>query len=149
MITYGFPVDLTQDALREQVARSIWIGLQCCRWMRKRPKHARRWSGSASGGCDRLVRTSREIRQHDFLGYGHRNREGADCRLDKDGRQVTEVKQGDSVQIALEQTTILRESGRSGRDTGMIQNDAGFGHCGLTRARRLAVYHIGEVTRER
>jgi len=59
--TYASQFDLTQDACaNRRKGLDIWTA-QCCRWMRKRPKHAAAWSGSAEAADATVCSTRREI----------------------------------------------------------------------------------------
>jgi len=85
-----------------------------------------------------------------LLGYDNRNRNGQIGRLDSRTGSRSPSKQGDSVQIGADQNTIFygRKAAVSSGTTGMIKTDSAC-QLYLTRADRLLLFIIGEVTEER
>jgi alanyl-tRNA synthetase len=82
--TYGFPLDLTQDALREK-GRAVDVRASTPRWPSRRPRRAPPGPGRASGGCRDLVRSGRGAWGDRIPGLRHRNRRGRDPALVRDG----------------------------------------------------------------
>ena len=120
--TYGFPLDLTQDALR---ARGIS--------RRHRRPSTRRWSGSAPRrarpGRARArrrprrsgSRCARSVGATEFLGYETESAEGVVAALVKDGKEVDELKAGESGVVVVNQTPFYGESGGQVGDTGEMR----------------------------
>ncbi|WP_289089395.1 alanine--tRNA ligase [uncultured Sulfitobacter sp.] len=144
--TYGFPVDLTQDALREQDRKVDLEGFNAAMDAQKAKARAA-WSGSGEA-ADATVwfDVAEKSGTTDFLGYDTETAEGQIVALIQDGAQVAEVKQGDAVQIALNQTPFYAESGGQVGDTGTIKTDSGVVTVTDTRKTAGVFIHIGEVT---
>jgi alanyl-tRNA synthetase len=118
--TYGFPLDLTQDALR---AKNIGVdleGFNAC--MEKQKQDARKaWAGSGDTATEKFwFELLDEAGPTEFLGYEKDAAEGQIKAIIKDGQQVNEAKEGDTVQILLNQTPFYAESGGQVGDTGVL-----------------------------
>jgi len=121
--TYGFPLDLTQDALR-----SRGIGVDVAAFTdameRQREKARASWSGSGEAAQEAVWFALREkVGATEFLGYETESAEGVVAALVKDGRQVAELKQGDSGVVVVNQTPFYGESGGQVGDTGEMRRD--------------------------
>ena len=113
--TYGFPLDLTQDALR---ARSIEVDVDGFDTAMARQKAEARanWAGSGEAATDAIwFDVSEKVGATDFLGYDRERTEGAIVALIKDGVEVESLKAGDEASIILNQTPFYGEIGRSDR----------------------------------
>jgi alanyl-tRNA synthetase len=125
--TYGFPLDLTQDALR---ARDISVDTDAFNVaMEKQKQEARAaWKGSGEAATETVWF---EIRERsgatEFLGYDTEKAEGVVIALVKDGQEVDGLTEGDNGQIVLNQTPFYGESGGQVGDTGTIR----FGDDGV------------------
>jgi len=118
--TYGFPLDLTQDALK---ARGITVneGEFNKAMERQRDEARKNWKGSGDTVDDSIWFEVLEANgPTDFLGYAHENGEGEILNLIKDGKQVKSLKQGDEGAIILNQTPFYGESGGQVGDKGTI-----------------------------
>ncbi|WHO71244.1 alanine--tRNA ligase [Rhizobium sp. BT03] len=123
--TYGFPLDLTQDALR---AREIGVDISGFTDAMQRQKAEARshWAGSGEKATETIWFELRE--KHgatEFLGYDTETAEGVVQAIVKDGAVAEEVKAGDKVQIVVNQTPFYGESGGQMGDTGVISSDHG------------------------
>jgi len=121
--TYGFPLDLTQDALR---AREINVDLSGFNDAMQRQKAEARanWSGSGDKATEAVWFELKE--KHgatEFLGYDTETAEGVVQAIVFDGKAVGSAKAGDSVQIVVNQTPFYGESGGQMGDTGVITSD--------------------------
>ncbi len=118
--TYGFPLDLTQDALRQ---RGITVDLAGFNSAMERQKAEARanWSGSGEAATETIWFSVRErVGATEFLGYDTETAEGLVTSLVKDGSEVNEAKAGDSIAVVLNQTPFYGESGGQMGDTGQI-----------------------------
>ncbi|MGR9204633.1 alanine--tRNA ligase [Rhizobium leguminosarum] len=123
--TYGFPLDLTQDALR---AREIGVDISGFTDAMQRQKAEARshWAGSGEKATETVWFELRE--KHgatEFLGYDTETAEGVVQAIVKEGAVSTEAKAGDKVQIVVSQTPFYGESGGQMGDTGVISSDHG------------------------
>ncbi|WP_372992340.1 alanine--tRNA ligase [Sulfitobacter sp.] len=143
--TYGFPVDLTQDALREQDRGVDLDGFNAA--MEKQKALARAaWSGSGEA-ADATVwfDVAENGGKTDFLGYDTETAEGQIVALIQEGAQTDTAKAGDKVQIALNQTPFYAESGGQIGDTGLIKTDTGSVTITDTRKTAGVFIHFGDV----
>ncbi|MFN7102692.1 MAG: alanine--tRNA ligase [Pseudorhizobium sp.] len=121
--TYGFPLDLTQDALR---ARNIGVDLTSFNDAMQRQKAEARshWAGSGDTATETIWFELRE--KHgatEFLGYDTESAEGVVQALVRDGAVVDSVNAGETVQVVVSQTPFYGESGGQMGDTGVISTD--------------------------
>jgi alanyl-tRNA synthetase len=123
--TYGFPIDLTEDALR---ARGITVDSAAFNAaMEKQKEDARRaWKGSGEAATETVWFEIRDrVGATDFLGYDTETAEGEVQALVKGGKEVKALKTGDEGQLVLNQTPFYGESGGQVGDTGVIKGPKG------------------------
>ncbi|QDG76850.1 alanine--tRNA ligase [Labrenzia sp. PHM005] len=116
--TYGFPLDLTQDALR---ARDISVDTDGFGAAMERQKAEARaaWSGSGGAATEAVWFAMKEkYGATDFLGYETEVAEGVVAGLAADEAETSELKAGDSGFVVLNQTPFYGESGGQVGDTG-------------------------------
>jgi alanyl-tRNA synthetase len=118
--TYGFPLDLTQDALRNR-----GIGVDIASFTdamdRQRAKARAAWAGSGDTASENVWFPLREkLGATEFLGYETESAEGVVAALVKDGKDVESLKAGEAGAIVLNQTPFYAESGGQVGDTGML-----------------------------
>ncbi len=121
--TYGFPLDLTQDALRN---RGIGVDLASFTdaMDRQRAKARASWSGSGDATQEAVWFGVRErVGATEFLGYETENAEGVVTTLVRDGKEVPELKKGESGAVVLSQTPFYGESGGQVGDIGVLHAD--------------------------
>ncbi len=119
--TYGFPLDLTQDALK---SRGISVDLASFTDAMERQRAKARESRFSSGetATEAIWFALREkLGSTEFLGYETESAEGVVSALVKDGKEVSELKAGDIGQIVLNQTPFYGESGGQVGDTGEMR----------------------------
>ena len=118
--TFGFPVDLTQDALREKGLKVDTAGFDAA--MAEQRKRARAaWAGSGEAATDKVWFETREkVGASEFLGYSTEKAEGEVVALVAGGVPVTEAAAGSEVAVVLNQTPFYGESGGQVGDTGTI-----------------------------
>ncbi|MBV6656496.1 MAG: alanine--tRNA ligase [Devosiaceae bacterium] len=125
--TYGFPVDLTEDALR---GRGIGVdrpGFDAA-MERQRADARAAWAGSGDVGTEAVwfdVRDSHGATE--FLGYETETAEGVVLAIVHDGKLVDSLPAGETGALVLNQTPFYAESGGQVGDTGQIvQGEASF-----------------------
>ena len=142
--TYGFPLDLTQDALREKGRGVDTDGFDTAMAAQKAKARAA-WSGigqaaDASFWFD-IVDASGTT---DFLGYDTLSAEGQIVAIVQDGKPV-DTATGE-VQVILNQTPFYAESGGQVGDAGILRTDAGTVTVTDTKKVEGLFIHIGTVT---
>ncbi|MFS8112443.1 alanine--tRNA ligase [Rhizobium jaguaris] len=123
--TYGFPLDLTQDALR---ARGIGVDISSFTDAMERQKAEARshWAGSGDKATETIwFELKEKFGATEFLGYDTESAEGVIQAIVKDGVAVDSASAGDKVQIVVNQTPFYGESGGQMGDTGVISSDHG------------------------
>jgi alanyl-tRNA synthetase len=121
--TYGFPLDLTQDALR---ARGVGVDLASFNdaMERQRAKARASWSGSGEAAQETVWFGLRDkTGATEFLGYETESAEGVVAALLRDGKEVAELKRGDSGAVVMNQTPFYGESGGQVGDTGEMRRE--------------------------
>ncbi len=116
--TYGFPLDLTQDALR---GRGIGVDVEGfnAAMAQQRAEARKAWAGSGEAATESIWFGLKErVGATDFLGYATETAEGVVVALLKDGREVERLGAGDTGQVILNQTPFYGESGGQVGDTG-------------------------------
>jgi alanyl-tRNA synthetase len=119
--TYGFPLDLTQDALK---ARGIGVDTAAFKaaMERQRDKARAAWVGSGEAATDTVWFGLRErVGATEFLGYDTETAEGVVTAILKDGQEVEALTSGESGLVVLNQTPFYGQSGGQVGDTGEIR----------------------------
>jgi alanyl-tRNA synthetase len=121
--TYGFPLDLTQDALKSR-GISVDQASFTDAMDRQRVKARAAWAGSGDTASEAIWFPLREkLGATEFLGYETETAEGVVGALVKDGAAVDQLKTGESGAIVLNQTPFYAESGGQVGDTGVMTGD--------------------------
>ena len=123
--TYGFPLDLTQDALKP---RGIAVDLDAfTKAMEKQREDARQaWKGSGEATTDTIWFDIRErVGATEFLGYDTETAEGVIKAIVADGKETPELKQGAKGTLVLNQTPFYGELGGQTGDHGVIRSTDG------------------------
>jgi alanyl-tRNA synthetase len=121
--TYGFPLDLTQDALR---GRGIGVDLSGFTDAMKRQKAEARasWSGSGDTAMETIWYELKDrFGATEFLGYDTETAEGVVQALVRGGAVIEAATAGETVQLVVNQTPFYGESGGQMGDTGIIVSD--------------------------
>ena len=121
--TFGFPLDLTQDALRP---RGIGVDLKAFNAAMEHQRDTARasWAGSGEAATETVWFGMRE--KHgatEFLGYETERAEGVVSALLRDGKEVAALKPGESGTVVLNQSPFYGESGGQVGDTGVMTAD--------------------------
>ncbi|MBT3787250.1 MAG: alanine--tRNA ligase [Alphaproteobacteria bacterium] len=118
--TYGFPLDLTEDALRNQ-GRTVETDSFKAAMERQRADARKAWSGSGDAATETLWFELREdIGASEFLGYKTEVAEGRIEALVVDGKSVQEASGNDQIQVVVNQTPFYGESGGQVGDAGVM-----------------------------
>ena len=123
--TYGFPLDLTQDALR---ARGISVDTDvfASEMARQKAEARKAWTGSGEAKTETIwFDVCDKQGASEFLGYDTERAEGVVKSIVQDGKELTALAQGQSGQIVLNQTPFYAESGGQVGDEGMIRTADG------------------------
>jgi len=145
--TYGFPLDLTQDALKP---RGIRVDTDAfTRAMEKQKEEARRaWKGSGEAATEQLWFDIREeAGATEFLGYDTEVAEGQVKVLVKDGGRVGQLAKGEAGAIVVNQTPFYGESGGQVGDKGLIKGAKGALFRVSDTQKKLGdlIVHLGRV----
>ncbi len=131
--TYGFPLDLTQDALREKGRGVDTPGFDAAMEEQKAKARAA-WSG-AGGEADAAVwfDISERVVPTDFLGYSDLRAEAQVLAIVADGEEVNEIKELGTGWVVFNQTPFYAESGGQIGDAGDLVGDSVNGFISDTR----------------
>ncbi|HSI39565.1 MAG TPA: alanine--tRNA ligase [Xanthobacteraceae bacterium] len=143
--TFGFPLDLTEDALR---ARGIGVDTQAfsAAMERQRAEARASWSGSGEAATDTLWYALREeVGASEFLGYGTDTAEGSVVALVSEGARVDALPAGSRGFVVLNQTPFYGESGGQVGDTGRMQGEDGVLVRVLDTQKKLGDLVVHEV----
>src|SRR3954467_7555225 len=121
--TYGFPLDLTQDALKSR-GIGVDIGAFTDALDEQKKKARASWAGSGEAATEAIWFPLREkLGATEFLGYDTESAEGVVTALIRDGKEVAELKLGEGGQVVLNQTPFYGESGGQVGDTGVLRGE--------------------------
>jgi alanyl-tRNA synthetase len=145
--TYGFPLDLTQDALKARGIAVDLAGFEAA--MEKQKDEARAsWSGSGEAQTEAIWFKLRErLGATEFLGYGAEAAEGQILALVKGGEGIESAGAGTEVAVVVNQTPFYAESGGQVADTGTITGEKGAVAVSDVQKRADGLFvHYGKVT---
>jgi alanyl-tRNA synthetase len=146
--TYGFPYDLTEDALR---ARGIGVdkaGFDTAMAAQKAAARAA-WKGSGAAADDEVWFDIAEREGgSEFTGYSSTEGEGRVVALVVEGKEVPRAEAGQDVTVLTNQTPFYGESGGQTGDAGSITGDSGLAIEVADTAKPLGRLHAmrGKVT---
>ena len=121
--TFGFPLDLTQDALKPRGIAVDTEGFNAA-MERQREKARASWAGSGDAATEAVWFGLRESAgATEFLGYETETAEGVVAALVKDGKQVPALRAGESGAVILNQTPFYAELGGQVGDTGIMRGE--------------------------
>ena len=142
--TFGFPLDLTQDALRER-GRAVDVAGFDAAMAEQKARARASWAGSGEA-ADATIWFDLAERHGvtEFLGYDMERAEGQVLALVADGAEVAEAT--GEVQIIVNQTPFYAESGGQVGDTGYIRSATGMAAVSDTRKMAGVFVHVARVT---
>ncbi|MDA9717572.1 alanine--tRNA ligase [Candidatus Pelagibacter sp.] len=144
--TYGFPLDLTQDILKNkslEIDNKKFDGLM----KQSRELAKKNWKGSGDSAVDDIWFAIRDkLGATEFLGYETDQAEGVVQSLLKNNEQVESLKAGDEGMIILNQTPFYGESGGQVGDSGaIITNNCKFEVSDVQKKLGDLFVHYGKV----
>jgi len=146
--TFGFPLDLTQDALKPRGIAVDTAGFDAA--MAKQKADARKaWTGSGEAATDaQWFAVLDELGKTEFLGYDTEEAEGTVVALFKGGERVQKAKAGDTVLMLTNQTPFYAESGGQVGDEGTFKSARAEGKVTDTEKKLGALHvHVVELTK--
>ena len=158
--TYGFPLDLTQDALRNRGIGVNLDGFQAA--MAAQKAEARKaWAGSGEAATEKVwFEIKEEKGGTEFLGYDTESAEGRIEAVVVGGQRVESAEAGTQVALLLNQTPFYAESGGQVGDTGRIVTASGaeieiadtqkklgalHAHVGVVKKGKVAVGDLAQL----
>ncbi|MFC7455021.1 alanine--tRNA ligase [Insolitispirillum peregrinum] len=146
--TYGFPLDLTQDALRGEGYKVDVDGFNVS--MEKARAEARKsWAGSGEAATETVwFELHEKVGASEFLGYATETAEGQVTALVVDGKAVDQASAGQTVAVICNQTPFYGESGGQTGDHGVIHVGEGKGRVVISDTQKKLgdlVIHLGTV----
>ncbi|MGQ0674280.1 MAG: alanine--tRNA ligase, partial [Hyphomicrobium sp.] len=145
--TYGFPVDLTEDALRPRGIGVDTAGFAAS--MQKQKDEARKaWKGSGEAATETVWFEIKEQNgATEFLGYDTETAEGVVAALVSSGKDAKELKAGSEGALVVNQTPFYGESGGQVGDRGVIRGPKGAIFRVTDTQKKLGdlLVHLGKV----
>ena len=145
--TFGFPLDLTQDALREQGRTVDLPGFEAS-MAEQRVRARAAWAGSGEAATERVWFEIKEaIGASEFQGYSTERAEAEILGIVAAGAPVASASAGTDVAVVLNQTPFYGESGGQVGDTGVITNAEGLRIVVTDTQKKLGdlIVHLGRV----
>jgi alanyl-tRNA synthetase len=144
--TYGFPLDLTQDALRPRGVAVDVEGFEAA-MERQRQRARASWAGSGEAATEAVWFSLRDrVGATEFLGYETEVAEGVVLALVRNGQEVDRLAAGEDGIVVLNQTPFYAESGGQVGDTGVIHTDTARFQVTATEKRVGDLFiHFGRV----
>ena len=144
--TFGFPYDLTEDALRAQGLSVDRAGFDAAMAEQKAAARAA-WKGSGEKASDDLwYDLAEEQGGTEFIGYSGHDGDAQVVALVRDGARVDAAGAGDEIVILTNQTPFYGESGGQMGDAGRASNDNGFSADIADTAKPLGRLHAHRAT---
>jgi alanyl-tRNA synthetase len=140
--TFGFPYDLTEDALRSQGLGVDRAGFETAMAEQKRAARAA-WKGSGAKASDEVwFDIVEESGATEFTGYAVAEGQGEVIALVREGVRVDRAEVGDEVFVITNQTPFYAESGGQVGDSGTIDTDKGLSATVLDTSKQLGKLHV-------
>lgn len=147
--TFGFPVDLTADALRTKGLGVDMDGFESA--MEQQKQLARKsWAGSGDTGTSKLwFELFDKVGTTEFLGYTKTSAEGKILAIVKDGKEVDKLNNGEEGFIIVNQTPFYAESGGQVGDSGIMMTPAGDAFTVSDTKKQVGKLwvHVGKVSK--
>ncbi|MEM7620882.1 MAG: alanine--tRNA ligase [Pseudomonadota bacterium] len=145
--TYGFPFDLTEDALKSRHIKVDKAGFED-QMHQQREKARQAWSGSGDAATEKIwFELREELGATEFLGYASEKAEGEIVKVLHNAKVAKQLKAGDQGSIITNQTPFYAESGGQVGDAGIIRTTTGAEfHVSDTQKKLGDLYvHFGHV----
>ena len=121
--TYGFPIDLTEDILKN---KSLKIDHEKFKSLMKESRELakKNWKGSGDDSIDEIwFGIKDKLGPTEFLGYETNQAEGVVISLLKNSKEVDSLNNGEEGIVICNQTPFYGESGGQVGDTGTISSE--------------------------
>jgi len=142
--TFGFPLDITEDILKEQgltLDREAYNSI-----MEDERETARRERGEISGWSDKSIKF--EYDETEFLGYDVLSVLSEAEGLYKDNKKTAALKEGEKGMVVLKKTPFYAEMGGQSADFGTISSETGrFTVQDVKKSPDGVFVHIGRVSK--
>jgi len=123
--TYGFPLDLTQDALKARGLAVDLAGFDAA-MSRQKAEARKNWTGSGEAATEKIWFDVKErVGATEFLGYASEEANGQILAIVKDGKEVKQLRKGEGGAIVTNQTPFYGMSGGQVGDLGQIRGPKG------------------------
>ncbi len=143
--TFGFPLDLTEDALRPRGIGVDNNGFDAA-MARQKAEARKAWAGSGEAETDKLWFSLREeLGPTEFLGYQTEFAEGNILAIVKDGARVRSAQAGEIVRILTNQTPFYAEGGGQVGDKGAMFSGRGAEGAVIDTERKLSNLNVHVV----
>jgi alanyl-tRNA synthetase len=140
--TYGFPYDLTEDALRSRGLNVDRAGFDSAMAEQKAKARAA-WKGSGAKASDDIwFDLAEQYGATEFTGYSGDEGESVVLAIVKDGARIENAEIGDTVELLLNQTPFYGESGGQIGDTGKLTSLKGFEGAVEDTSKPLGKLHV-------
>jgi alanyl-tRNA synthetase len=140
--TFGFPIDLTQDALRAKGIAVDMAGFDAA-MARQKAEARKSWAGSGELASEQVWFNLREAHgATEFLGYETESAEGIAVALLKDGAPVQRLNAGEAGMALFNQTPFYAESGGQAGDTGALFTKSGAEAAVTGTLKRAGDVHV-------
>jgi alanyl-tRNA synthetase len=144
--TFGFPLDLTQDALREKGKAVDVAGFEVAMEEQRRKARAA-WVGTGEASDSKIWFELAEANgPSEFLGYDTETAEGQILALVRDAAGIAAATEGETVQIIVNQTPFYGESGGQVGDAGFVRTQTGRAEVTDTKKSAGIFIHLARVT---
>jgi alanyl-tRNA synthetase len=143
--TFGFPVDLTQDALRAKGLGVDMAGFEAA-MARQKAEARKSWAGSGDAASEAVWFGLKE--QHgatEFLGYDTESAEGVVLAVLKNGQPTDRLSAGEEGQLLANQTPFYAESGGQVGDRGALFTKDGIEAEIVDTQKRAGDLHVHSV----
>ncbi|MEJ0027412.1 MAG: alanine--tRNA ligase [Rhizomicrobium sp.] len=145
--TFGFPLDLTQDALKAKNIDVDTEGFDAA-MARQKAEARKAWAGTGEATTDaQWFALKDELGSTEFLGYDTEHAEGTILAVLKDGDRLAAAAKGETVLIVTNQTPFYAESGGQVGDQGTMTSPKGAGRV-IDTEKKLGSLHVHVVTVE-
>ena len=144
--TFGFPLDLTQDALRQRDI-SVDVDGFGAAMARQKAEARAAWAGSGDAADEAVWYELRDtLGATEFLGYEAEKVEGVVTALVREGARAEVADHGQTVAVIANQTPFYAESGGQQGDTGIMRGEGFVIDIDDTRKRADGLFvHHGRV----
>jgi len=138
--TYGFPLDLTEDALRGRGLAVDTAGFQVA-MERQRAEARAAWAGSGEAATETVWYGIKDrLGPSEFLGYTADRAEAVVTAIVRDGAAVPRLEAGESGFVVFNQTPFYGESGGQVGDTGTVRAPGLAARIGDTQKKADGVF---------